>query len=120
MQRIMGDNCPLIVLTNIEINVKRIGSCYFLFTEVRQQFAEQLKCLDTRAENKVNLVNDMQEFLRKRSELELEYAKNLERLADRFSDRFHKQRNTYGLSRYVLKFPKMLECFAREIAVHKE
>eukprot|EP00794_Sanderia_malayensis_P006153 gene6153-6859_t len=48
-------------------------------------------------ENKTLLVNDMQEFLRKRSEYELEYARNLERLADRFTDRCQKQRNIYGL-----------------------
>eukprot|EP00795_Rhopilema_esculentum_P002021 gene2021-17582_t len=66
--------------------------------EVRQQFSDQVKCLDSRLENKVALVTDIQEFIRKRSEIELEYSKNLEKLVDKFRLRFQNQRNTYGLS----------------------
>ena len=77
--------------------------------EFRKQFDDQIKCMDSRLESKTFLVADVQEFMRKRSEIELEYSKNLERLSDRFSDRFQRQRNTYGLSQYEL-FTSILFC----------
>jgi len=67
--------------------------------ECRKQFDDQIKCLDSRLESKLALVTDVKEFMLKRSEIELEYSRNLERLSDRFKDRFQKQRNNYGLSK---------------------
>uniref|UniRef100_A0A4W3IUN0 SLIT-ROBO Rho GTPase activating protein 2 n=1 Tax=Callorhinchus milii TaxID=7868 RepID=A0A4W3IUN0_CALMI len=53
--------------------------------EIRAQLLEQLKCLEQQAEARVQLLQDLQDFFRKKSELELEYSRNLERLAERFS-----------------------------------
>uniref|UniRef100_A0A8C6KU31 SLIT-ROBO Rho GTPase-activating protein 1 n=1 Tax=Nothobranchius furzeri TaxID=105023 RepID=A0A8C6KU31_NOTFU len=55
------------------------------FTEpIRAQLVEQQKCLDQQTEMRVQLLQDLQDFFRKKAEIEMEYSRNLERLAERF------------------------------------
>lgn len=63
-----------------------------LFVEIRRQLNDQQVCLDLRTEGKLTLLGDFQEFFRKRGELELEYARSLDKLVDRF-ERLARQRN---------------------------
>ena len=60
--------------------------------EIRRQLNDQQVCLDLRTEGKLTLLGDFQEFFRKRGELELEYARSLDKLVDRF-ERLARQRN---------------------------
>ncbi|XP_028652519.2 SLIT-ROBO Rho GTPase-activating protein 2 isoform X2 [Erpetoichthys calabaricus] len=52
--------------------------------EVRAQLLEQLKCLDQQCELRVQLLQDLQDFFRKKAEIEMDYSRNLEKLAERF------------------------------------
>ncbi|XP_041051285.1 SLIT-ROBO Rho GTPase-activating protein 2 isoform X4 [Carcharodon carcharias] len=52
--------------------------------EIRAQLLEQLKCLDQQSEARVQLLQDLQDFFRKKSEIEMDYSRNLEKLAERF------------------------------------
>uniref|UniRef100_A0A4W4GNM9 SLIT-ROBO Rho GTPase-activating protein 2 n=1 Tax=Electrophorus electricus TaxID=8005 RepID=A0A4W4GNM9_ELEEL len=52
--------------------------------EIRAQLAEQLKCLDQQCELRVQLLQDLQDFFRKKAEIEMDYSRNLEKLAERF------------------------------------
>ncbi|XP_069489276.1 SLIT-ROBO Rho GTPase-activating protein 2 isoform X2 [Ambystoma mexicanum] len=52
--------------------------------EIRTQLAEQLKCLDQQCELRVQLLQDLQDFFRKKAEIEADYSRNLEKLAERF------------------------------------
>ncbi|KAJ8258281.1 hypothetical protein COCON_G00172930 [Conger conger] len=52
--------------------------------EIRAQLAEQLKCLDQQCELRVQLLQDLQDFFRKKAEIETDYSRNLEKLAERF------------------------------------
>ncbi|XP_059833520.1 SLIT-ROBO Rho GTPase-activating protein 1 isoform X2 [Hypanus sabinus] len=52
--------------------------------EIRAQLVEQLKCLEQQTEMRVQLLQDLQDFFRKKSEIEMEYSRNLEKLAERF------------------------------------
>ncbi|XP_029010824.1 SLIT-ROBO Rho GTPase-activating protein 1 isoform X3 [Betta splendens] len=52
--------------------------------EIRTQLVEQQKCLDQQTEMRVQLLQDLQDFFRKKAEIEMEYSRNLERLAERF------------------------------------
>uniref|UniRef100_A0A1A8P8G4 SLIT-ROBO Rho GTPase-activating protein 1 n=1 Tax=Nothobranchius rachovii TaxID=451742 RepID=A0A1A8P8G4_9TELE len=52
--------------------------------EIRAQLVEQQKCLDQQTEMRVQLLQDLQDFFRKKAEIEMEYSRNLERLAERF------------------------------------
>ncbi|XP_044870292.1 SLIT-ROBO Rho GTPase-activating protein 2 isoform X3 [Mauremys mutica] len=52
--------------------------------EIRTQLIEQLKCLDQQCELRVQLLQDLQDFFRKKAEIEMDYSRNLEKLAERF------------------------------------
>uniref|UniRef100_A0A673YV08 SLIT-ROBO Rho GTPase activating protein 1 n=1 Tax=Salmo trutta TaxID=8032 RepID=A0A673YV08_SALTR len=51
---------------------------------IRAQLVDQQKCLDQQTEMRVQLLQDLQDFFRKKSEIEMEYSRNLEKLAERF------------------------------------
>uniref|UniRef100_A0AAQ4QHR8 SLIT-ROBO Rho GTPase activating protein 2 n=1 Tax=Gasterosteus aculeatus aculeatus TaxID=481459 RepID=A0AAQ4QHR8_GASAC len=52
--------------------------------KIRAQLVEQLKCLDQQCELRVQLLQDLQDFFRKKAEIEVDYSRNLEKLAERF------------------------------------
>uniref|UniRef100_A0A674BI01 SLIT-ROBO Rho GTPase activating protein 2 n=1 Tax=Salmo trutta TaxID=8032 RepID=A0A674BI01_SALTR len=52
--------------------------------EIRAQLVEQLKCLDQQCELRVQLLQDLQDFFRKKAEVEMDYSRNLEKLSERF------------------------------------
>uniref|UniRef100_A0A8C6TB88 SLIT-ROBO Rho GTPase activating protein 2 n=1 Tax=Neogobius melanostomus TaxID=47308 RepID=A0A8C6TB88_9GOBI len=55
-----------------------------LVAEIRAQLVEQLKCLDQQCELRVQLLQDLQDFFRKKAEIETDYSRNLEKLSERF------------------------------------
>uniref|UniRef100_A0A8D0PZ97 SLIT-ROBO Rho GTPase-activating protein 2 n=1 Tax=Sus scrofa TaxID=9823 RepID=A0A8D0PZ97_PIG len=52
--------------------------------QIRAQLTEQMKCLDQQCELRVQLLQDLQDFFRKKAEIEMDYSRNLEKLAERF------------------------------------
>uniref|UniRef100_A0A8C8M3H8 SLIT-ROBO Rho GTPase-activating protein 1 n=1 Tax=Oncorhynchus tshawytscha TaxID=74940 RepID=A0A8C8M3H8_ONCTS len=58
--------------------------CPSVSSEIRAQLVEQQKSLDQQTEMRVQLLQDLQDFFRKKSEIEMEYSRNLEKLAERF------------------------------------
>nr|XP_006630700.1 PREDICTED: SLIT-ROBO Rho GTPase-activating protein 3 isoform X2 [Lepisosteus oculatus] len=60
--------------------------------EIRNQLLEQFKCLEQQSEARIQLLQDLQEFFRRKSEIELEYSKSLEKLAERFSSKIRSSR----------------------------
>lgn len=56
-----------------------------LFSEVRSQLSEQLKALDAQLEQKTQQLQDLSDYLRRRGEIEAEYARSLEKLSERFT-----------------------------------
>ncbi|NWR38827.1 SRGP2 protein, partial [Tachuris rubrigastra] len=63
-------------------------------TEIRAQLVEQLKCLDQQCELRVQLLQDLQDFFRKKAEIEMDYSRNLEKLAERFLAKAPKTSNS--------------------------
>uniref|UniRef100_A0A2K6U6R2 SLIT-ROBO Rho GTPase-activating protein 2 n=1 Tax=Saimiri boliviensis boliviensis TaxID=39432 RepID=A0A2K6U6R2_SAIBB len=63
-----------------------LSDCLLLFfvVEIRAQLTEQMKCLDQQCELRVQLLQDLQDFFRKKAEIEMDYSRNLEKLAERF------------------------------------
>ncbi|XP_036127250.1 rho GTPase-activating protein 4 [Molossus molossus] len=55
--------------------------------EMRSQLSEQLRCLELQGELRRELLQELAEFMRRRAEVELEYSRGLEKLAERFSSR---------------------------------
>uniref|UniRef100_G1QIE6 SLIT-ROBO Rho GTPase activating protein 2 n=1 Tax=Nomascus leucogenys TaxID=61853 RepID=G1QIE6_NOMLE len=48
--------------------------------EIRAQLTEQMKCLDQQCELRVQLLQDLQDFFRKKAEIEMDYSRNLDNL----------------------------------------
>jgi SLIT-ROBO Rho GTPase activating protein len=63
-----------------------------IFPDIRLQLNEQLRCLDLRMEAQVALVTELQDFFRRRGELELDYSKNLDKLAKSLQLRHKEQK----------------------------
>uniref|UniRef100_A0A672M232 SLIT-ROBO Rho GTPase activating protein 1 n=1 Tax=Sinocyclocheilus grahami TaxID=75366 RepID=A0A672M232_SINGR len=55
-----------------------------MINKIRAQLVEQQKCLEQQTDMRVQLLQDLQDFFRKKSEIEMEYSRNLEKLAERF------------------------------------
>ncbi|XP_071668992.1 SLIT-ROBO Rho GTPase-activating protein 3 isoform X1 [Patagioenas fasciata] len=60
--------------------------------EIRTQLVEQFKCLEQQSESRLQLLQDLQEFFRRKAEIELEYSRSLEKLAERFSSKIRSSR----------------------------
>ncbi len=56
-------------------------------TGIRQQLSEQLKCLDQRLDAHVTLVGDLQDFYKRRAEVELDYARAIDKLVKQITAR---------------------------------
>uniref|UniRef100_A0A8C3M2C9 SLIT-ROBO Rho GTPase activating protein 3 n=1 Tax=Chrysolophus pictus TaxID=9089 RepID=A0A8C3M2C9_CHRPC len=59
---------------------------------IRTQLVEQFKCLEQQSESRLQLLQDLQEFFRRKAEIELEYSRSLEKLAERFSSKIRGSR----------------------------
>ncbi|XP_053576753.1 SLIT-ROBO Rho GTPase-activating protein 3 isoform X2 [Bombina bombina] len=60
--------------------------------EIRCQLVEQFKCLEQQSEARLALLQDLQEFFRRKAEIELEYSRSLDKLAERFSSKVRSTR----------------------------
>lgn len=63
-----------------------------MVTDIRMQLGEQLRCLDVRMEAQVALVAELQDYFRRRAEVELDYSKNLDKLAKSLQLRHKEQK----------------------------
>ncbi|XP_069700289.1 SLIT-ROBO Rho GTPase-activating protein 1-like isoform X2 [Periplaneta americana] len=63
-----------------------------VFPDIRVQLNEQLRCLDVRMESQVALVGELQDYFRRRAEVELDYSKNLDKLAKSLQLRHKEQK----------------------------
>ncbi|XP_013365148.1 PREDICTED: rho GTPase-activating protein 4 isoform X2 [Chinchilla lanigera] len=55
--------------------------------EIRWQLGEQLRCLELQGELRRELLQELAEFARRRAEVELEYSRGLDKLAERLATR---------------------------------
>jgi SLIT-ROBO Rho GTPase activating protein len=60
--------------------------------DIRVQLSEQLRCLDMRMESQVAVVTELQDYFRRRAEVELDYSKNLDKLAKSLQLRHKEQK----------------------------
>lgn len=65
----------------------------FFFTDIRIQLNEQLRFLDVRMESQVSLIQELQDFFRRRGEVELDYSKSLDKLAKSLQLRHKEQKH---------------------------
>ncbi|MGH0114848.1 UNVERIFIED_CONTAM: hypothetical protein FKN15_064090 [Acipenser sinensis] len=60
--------------------------------EIRAQLVEQFKCLEQQSESRIQLLQDLQEFFRRKAEIQMEYSRSLDKLAERFSSKIRSSR----------------------------
>lgn len=69
---------------------------YFLIClssiDIRLQLNEHLRCLDSRVEAQVSLVSELQDYFRRRAEVEMDYSKSLDKLAKSLQLRHKEQK----------------------------
>ncbi|CAJ1085267.1 rho GTPase-activating protein 4-like [Xyrichtys novacula] len=75
--------------SHVKLRKERVGVVDYdtQIKEVRCQLVDQLKVLDLQLEQKSQQLQDLSDYLRRRSEIESEYARSLEKLAERFTSR---------------------------------
>uniref|UniRef100_A0A3Q2ZX50 Rho GTPase activating protein 4a n=1 Tax=Kryptolebias marmoratus TaxID=37003 RepID=A0A3Q2ZX50_KRYMA len=73
--------------SHVKLRKERVGTLDYdtQIKEVRCQLVDQLKVLDLQLEQKTQQLQDMTDYLRRRGEIESEYARSLEKLAERFT-----------------------------------
>ncbi len=64
----------------------------FWHAEIRNQLVEQFRCLEQQSESRLQLLQDLQEFFRRKAELQLEYSRGLDKLAERYSSKIRTSR----------------------------
>ncbi|XP_028301786.1 SLIT-ROBO Rho GTPase-activating protein 3-like isoform X2 [Gouania willdenowi] len=60
--------------------------------EIRNQLVEQFRCLEQQSDSRLQLLQDLQEFFRRKAELQLEYSRGLDKLAERYSSKIRTSR----------------------------
>jgi hypothetical protein len=91
------------VLNNISIRNTKVNAravkltilLSFCVVDIRLQLGEQLRCLDARMESQVALVTELQDYFRRRAEVELDYSKGLDKLAKGLSLRHREQKQKW-------------------------
>lgn len=74
-----------------------LSVCIFcVLLDIRQQLGEQLKCLDLRLDNHLAMLWELQDFYKRRAELEMEYSKSLDRLVKQIMLRHKAEKHKYG------------------------
>lgn len=81
---------------------------------------EQFKCLEQQSESRIQLLQDLQEFFRRKAEIELEYSRSLEKLAERFSSKIRSSREHqqfkwvyFGIYVYIKAFSHLIPPFTQ-------
>lgn len=73
--------------------------CVFVLlhvSDLRTQLTDQIKILDSQVEVKQQQLSDLSEFLRRRGDIEAEYARALDKLTERFTHKTKKY--VFGVS----------------------
>lgn len=65
---------------------------FSLSTDIRFQFNEQLKCLEQRIETQLSILSEIQEYFKRRADVELEYAKNLDNMHKHITQKHRTQK----------------------------
>lgn len=85
-----GSHHPSRVFRNALTSTSSLRSA--LLPDVRQQLNEQLRCLDLRIETQVAIVQELQDYFRRRAEVELDYSKSLDKLGKSIQQRHKEQK----------------------------
>ncbi|KAF4078675.1 hypothetical protein AMELA_G00201500 [Ameiurus melas] len=83
-------------MSSYNVKLRRAGIADYdtQIKEVRNQLSEQLRVFDSHLEQKTQVLQDLSDYLRRRGEIEGEYARSLDKLADRFASKTKKKESS--------------------------
>lgn len=61
-----------------------LNRCFCSAADVQVKLQSQLRCLEEKLEHQTTMVSEIQDFFRRRAEIEVEYSQRLEKLAKHF------------------------------------
>lgn len=61
--------------------------------DIRLQLNDHIRCLDSRVEAQVSLVSELQDYFRRRAEVEMEYSRSLDKLTKSLQFRHKEQKH---------------------------
>ncbi|XP_037629957.1 rho GTPase-activating protein 4-like isoform X2 [Sebastes umbrosus] len=79
--------------SHVKLRKEKVGTVDYdtQIKEVRCQLVDQLKLLDLQLEQKSQQLQDLTDYLRRRSEIESEHARSLEKLAEKFTSKIKRK-----------------------------
>lgn len=79
--------------SHVKLRKEKVGTVDYdtQIKEVRCQLVDQLKVLDLQLEQKSQQLQDLTDYLRRRGEIESEYSRSLEKLAEKFTSRIKRK-----------------------------
>ncbi|KPP75023.1 rho GTPase-activating protein 4-like, partial [Scleropages formosus] len=82
-----GSLCSSTMTSHVKLRKEKGGLAEYeaQIKELRGQLSDQLKVVDSQLEPKTLLLQDLCDYLRRRGEIEAEYARSLEKLTERFA-----------------------------------
>ena len=83
------------IMENHIQNIFSINNCVFFVSDIRQELNEQLKCLDMRLETEMAMIAELQDFFKRRAEVEMEYSKGLDRIVKQIMLRHKSEKQRY-------------------------
>ncbi|XP_062314591.1 SLIT-ROBO Rho GTPase-activating protein 3-like isoform X2 [Osmerus eperlanus] len=91
-ERVLRGDCNLVGITMTSYaRPRKVVDYDTQIKEVRCQLVDQLKVLDLQLEQKTQQLQDLGEYWRRRGEIEGEYARSLDKLAERFTSKIKRK-----------------------------
>uniref|UniRef100_A0A8C6V0K3 SLIT-ROBO Rho GTPase-activating protein 1 n=1 Tax=Neogobius melanostomus TaxID=47308 RepID=A0A8C6V0K3_9GOBI len=79
--------------------------------KIRNQLVEQFRCLEQQSESRLQLLQDLQDFFRRKAELQLEYSRGLDKLAERYSSKIRTSREHQHFNRKDQHLVSTVNCW---------
>lgn len=69
---------------------------FFSFKDLKNQLNEGLKCLEQRLDTQISIIFELQDFFKKRAEVELQYSKDLDKIVKQIYARHKSEKSKYA------------------------
>ena len=86
-------------IRSVTSQIERVMCLFFFRLDIRFQLNKQLKCLEQRIETQLVILAEIQEYFRRRADVELDYAKNLDNLHKQVGQKHRTQKSRFVLDR---------------------
>lgn len=68
---------------------------FFFIKDLKQQLGEGTKCLEQRLDTQISMLYELQDFFKKRAEVELQYSRDLDKLTKNILSKHKSEKSKY-------------------------